>query len=246
MPGKNTVEEPRDQGQGVQSPSTPQSTHSSMPLFLASLALLLAAFSLTATLISSKNMGAHQPLDNIRGKLSTIEKRVDQMETSIAANRRDLVQAELKKMLLALRELSQLGDNETVSEIAKAEAILQQLSSRKTKVRAKVDLKSTEQEPEKADVPSEATEESATQNSPAIQTSEKSSQDKTETQTVPATSEEETTLQNEAAPTVASEATSETESSVVDEKTGSGKPAETAKQLVHEEPEASQTKEPAN
>ena len=150
MPEKNTVEGTHDQGQETQPPLIPQAPRSSsMPVILASLALLLAAFALAVTLNSNKDMGVRQPpgdiqAGDIQGKLSTMERRVDQMEASMATNKRDLVQAKLKNMLLNLRELSYLGDNKTMAEIAKAEAILRRLSSREIRIEARVDLQSTE------------------------------------------------------------------------------------------------------
>ena len=56
-----------------------------------------------------------------------------------------LVQAELKKILLNIRELSRLSDAKTKAEISKAEGILLRLTTPPTRVKAKVDLKSTEQ-----------------------------------------------------------------------------------------------------
>jgi len=146
MPDAKNVEETTEQEQKTQPPtvSKPART-SSVPILLSSLALLLAVFALAATLINSKNMRAQQPLDDIKGQLNAMESRVNHVETLMATDKHGLVQAELQKMLLNLHELSRLGDNETRAEISKAEAILLRLSMPTTRVKAKVDLKTTEQ-----------------------------------------------------------------------------------------------------
>jgi len=117
--------------------------------------LLLAVFALAATLISS-NMGTRQPLDDIKGQLSAMESRVNHMEALMATDKHGLVQAELKKMLLNLHELSRLSDDATRSEISKVEMILLRLSTPATSVKARVDLKSTEQ-PAPSDEPEAST-----------------------------------------------------------------------------------------
>jgi len=157
MPEKKSLEETNQQQAKVPPPASPPSVRSSssIPVLLSSLALLLAAFALAATLISSKNMGARQSLDVIKGNLSAMESRVSHMEALMAMDKRGLVQAELQKMLLNLHELSRLGDAETKAEISKAEAILLRLSTPATRVKAKIDLKTTEQgvHPDKKKVP---------------------------------------------------------------------------------------------
>jgi len=251
---KDTIEVTNEQTSEAQAPaSPPPARSSSMAILLSSLALLLAAFALAATLISNKNMGTRQPLTDIQGKLNTIENRVDKVEASMATNKRDMVQAELKKMLLNLREMSQLGDNETKSEISKAEAILKRLSSPKTRVKAKVDLQSAEQatavEPEKtqatvAPTPSESPKEPATQEK--VQ-----AEQKTEMITTPATMPAETGEKNppqDKTATKAGKITPETtpEATQADEKSVSEKPAETPGQPVHEESATPRTKAPDN
>ncbi|MDQ6959116.1 MAG: hypothetical protein Q9M24_08425 [Mariprofundaceae bacterium] len=144
MPDADNVKKTTKQEQKTQPSATPKPTRaSSVPILLSSLALLLAVFALAATLISSKNMGARQPLDDIKAELSAMGSRVNHVESLIATDKHGLVQNELKKMLLNLHELSRLGDDETRAEIAKIEAILLRLSTPATKVKAQVDLKST-------------------------------------------------------------------------------------------------------
>jgi len=147
MPEKDAIEETNEKQAKVQAPAAPPQAarSSSLPVLLSSLALLLAAFALAATLISNKNMGTRQPLNDIKGQLSAMESRVNHMEALMATDKHSLIQAELQKMLLNLHELSRLGDNETKAEISKAEAILLRLSTPATRVKAQVDLKSTEQ-----------------------------------------------------------------------------------------------------
>jgi len=179
MPDAKNVEETTEQEQKTQPPtvSKPART-SSVPILLSSLALLLAVFALAATLINSKNMRAQQPLNDIKGQLSAMESRVNHVETLMATDKHGLVQAELQKMLLNLHELSRLGDNETRAEISKAEAILLRLSMPATRVKAKVDLKTTEQgmrpkkkAPVTAPVSPEAVKKPLTQNPQTTQTS---------------------------------------------------------------------------
>jgi len=194
MPDARNVEETTEQEQKIQPPATPKPARaSSVPILLSSLALLLAVFALAATLISSKNMRAPQPLDVIKGKLSSMESRVNHMEALMATDKRGLVQAELQKMLLNLHELSRLGDKETRSEISKAEAILLRLSTPVTRVKAKVDLKSAGQaQPDEskasATAPSspEPAKEPVTQNAQTTQPAKESpSEHKTEPESEP-------------------------------------------------------------
>jgi len=146
MPDTDSMEKTDEQEQKTQLPATPKPARaSSIPILLSSLALLLAVFALAATLISSKNMGARQPLDDIKQELSAMENRMDHVESLIATDKRGLVQKTLKKMLFNLHELSRLGDDETRAEIARVEAILLRLSTPATKIKAQVDLKSIEQ-----------------------------------------------------------------------------------------------------
>ncbi len=168
MPEEDAVEEASEPSPGAQSPASPQHTRSSsIPLFLSSLALLLAAFALTVALISSKNINAHRSLSGIKGKLNVMEGRMNHVETLMATDKRGMVQAELKKMLLNLHELSRLGDDKTRAEIAKAEAVLQRLSTPETRIRIKVDLKRAMQ-PGRSDKPeASATEVSASKPVPA-------------------------------------------------------------------------------
>jgi len=195
MPDTDSTEKTAEQEQKTQPPVTPKPTRtSSIPILLSSLALLLAVFALAATLISNKNMGTRQPLDDIKAELSAMGSRVNHVESLIATDKRGLVQNELKKMLLNLHELSRLGDDETKAEIARVEAILLRLSTPATKVKAQVDLKSTEQagqpdEPKaSATAPSspEPAKEPVTQNAQTAQPPKKSpSGHKTEPQTEP-------------------------------------------------------------
>jgi len=141
MPGAaDSEKEPR-----TTPPARPQPIRSSsIPVLLSILALLLAAFALSVALTGNKNMVARQPLDDIKEELTAMRNRVNHMEALMATDKRELVQTELKRMLLNLHELSRLGDNKTRSEISKAEAVLLRLSTPKTRVKAQVDLKSTE------------------------------------------------------------------------------------------------------
>jgi len=196
MPDTDRKEKISEQEQKMQPPATQRTTRaSSIPTLVSSLALLLAVFALAATLISSKNMGTRQPLDDIKGQLSAMESRVNHVEALIATDKHGLVQAELKKMLLNLHELSRLGDDATRSEISKVEAILLRLSTPATKVKAQVDLKSTEQpvtpnEPETsttAPPAPESTETSVPQDSQTTSTPEQdSTEPKAESEAAPA------------------------------------------------------------
>lgn len=183
MPDTDSMEKTDEQEQKTQPPATPSPARaSSIPILLSSLALLLAVFALAATLINSKNMGARQPLDDIKEELSAMESRVNHVESLIATDKQGLVQKTLKKMLFNLHELSRLGDDETRAEIARVEAILLRLSTPATRIKAHVDLKSIEQagQPDKsralitAPAPSESEKKSAVQDPQIVQTRKKS------------------------------------------------------------------------
>jgi len=244
MPEKeDTADGASEQQAETQVPVPPQPTRSSsIPILLSSLALLLAVFALAATLINDRNMSARQPLADIQGKLSAIETRVEHVEASIATNKRDLVQAKLKKMLLNLRGLSHLANKETRLEINKAEAILQRLSSRKTRIAARVDLQNTKP----AVKPGRTKTATALPENAEGPATQKGPQPGHQT-TAPAETGKEAGSQGATA-TTASEATHKTTPKAVraGEKPASETPAKTSNQPSHKKPEAPQTKVPAN
>ncbi len=246
MPEKeDAVDKTSEQQTETQVPVPPQPKRSStLPVILSSLALLLAVLALAATLINNRNMSVRQPLADIQGKLSAIETRVEHVEASIATNKRDLVQTKLKKMLLNLRGLSHLANKETRLEINKAEAILQRLSSRKTKVTAHVDLQSTKPavkpgRTKAAAAPPENTGEPAARKNPQLE-----HQTITAPATMPVEAGKETGSQGEKAAATAGETTPEAVQT--GKKPASETPAGTSNQPSHKKPEAPQTKASTN
>ncbi len=241
---KDAVNETDEQRAGMQAPVPPQAARSSfIPVLLSSLALLLAAFALAATLINNKNMNARQPLADIQGKLSAIETRVDHVEASIATSKRDLVQDKLKTMLLHLRGLSHLANKETGLEINKAEAILRRLSSRGTRIKARIDMKNMKPavksgKMEAATTPPENAEGSTAQKNPQFGH---------HTITAPAEAGGKAGSQDKTATTAGKEAHKTVPQAVrTGEKSAPETAAGTPHQPSHKKPEAPQIKIPAN
>jgi len=147
MSEEHAVESQQDQ----QSDSQPQPARPAprrtpfLAYALSALALALAAIALVGMLKLNQRLNAQQPPRELEHKLAAVEHRVSHVEELLSTSRKDMVRAELKKMLLNLRELSRLADESTRAEIAKAEAVLMRLSSPATRVRAKVDMESTKQ-----------------------------------------------------------------------------------------------------
>jgi len=146
VPEENTSETVSEQPSESKNPTDQQNTRPSfIPVILSGLALLLAAFALTIALISNRHMAASRPMTHVKDQLASMETRINHMEAMMLTDKHSHVQTELRKMLFSLHELSGLGDSATKLEISKVEAILQRLSTPATRIKAKVDLKSTEQ-----------------------------------------------------------------------------------------------------
>lgn len=142
---ETTQSEPT-QSQATASQPQPASSASGrtpvMAYMLSALALALAAISLIGMVKLNHRLNAQQPPRELEHKLAAVEHRVSHVEELLSTSRKDMVRAELKKMLLNLRELSRLADENTRAELSKAEAVLMRLSSPATRVRAKVDMES--------------------------------------------------------------------------------------------------------
>ncbi len=145
MTEKDATTESTEQQRETQPPSR-SGQSMSLSMLLSILAVLLAAFALVSTLAGNKHMNAQRVNPATSSRLGALEGRVNHMEALMATDRRGMMQAQVKKLLYNVRELSRLGDAKTKVEISKVENILRRLTTAPaTKVKARVDMKSTEQ-----------------------------------------------------------------------------------------------------
>jgi len=92
------------------------------PLILAIVAIALAVFALASSMFGGGSMGVYE-------KLNSLESRLANVESLIADDKRNQVRAELKKILLSVRELSRVSDEDTRAQIAEIEKILDRMTT---------------------------------------------------------------------------------------------------------------------
>ncbi|MDQ7010678.1 MAG: hypothetical protein Q9M29_02545 [Mariprofundaceae bacterium] len=92
------------------------------PLILAIVAIALAVFATASSMFGGSSMGVYE-------KLNSLESRLANVESLIADDKRNQVRAELKKILLSVRELSRVSDEDTRAQIAEIEKILDRMTT---------------------------------------------------------------------------------------------------------------------
>lgn len=108
---------------GTTAPETPATDNSARtPLILAIVAIALAVFAAASSMFGSGSMGVYE-------KLNSLESRLANVESLIADDKRNQVRAELKKILLSVRELSRVSDEDTRAQIAEIEKILDRMTT---------------------------------------------------------------------------------------------------------------------
>ncbi len=118
----------------------------SLPLWLSLLAIVLAAVAIAVGLQTGSKKPIVKPRLDVAARLHDIETRLHRLEASFASERRNRMQARLDRLLAEVHELSQLADAKARREIGKAEAILSHLlTSPATRVKARIDLKHSQQ-----------------------------------------------------------------------------------------------------
>jgi len=113
-----------------------------LPLVLSAIAVVLAALALIAGQIDRR--AEHiDPMQAVNSKLGQIEARIGDVEAQIRTDKMDVVEIQLKKMLLDLKQLSAIADEATRTKLERAYQSLKPLSSPATRVQAEVDADST-------------------------------------------------------------------------------------------------------
>jgi len=113
-----------------------------LPLVLSAFAVVLAALALIAGQIDRR--AEHiDPMQAVNSKLGQIEARIGDVEARIRNDKMDVVEIQLKKMLLDLKQLSAIADEATRNKLERAYQALKPLSSPATRVQAEVDASST-------------------------------------------------------------------------------------------------------
>ncbi|MDQ6972250.1 MAG: hypothetical protein Q9M30_06340 [Mariprofundaceae bacterium] len=113
-----------------------------LPLVLSAIAVVLAALALIAGQIDRRAEHIN-PMQAVNSKLGQIEARIGDVETQIRNDKMDVVEIQLKKMLLELKQLSAIADETTRTKLERAYQALKPLSSPATQVQAEVDAGST-------------------------------------------------------------------------------------------------------
>lgn len=133
----------RQEPQAQTTQNEPARGSGSLPLVLSGIAVLLAALALVAN-----QMGHRQPRTDpmalMNTKLGQIEARISDVETQVHNDKLDNANMQLQGILLELRHLSAIADDATRSKIEQAYRLLQPLSEPETRVKAQVDMQSTE------------------------------------------------------------------------------------------------------
>jgi len=118
-----------------------QSTGNSLSLVLSGIAVLLAALALIANQMGQPEPRM-DPLDAVNSKLGQIEARIGDMESQLTSDKLDVVNMQLKKILLDLEQLSAVADDATRQKIDQAYGLLKSLSGPAAKVHAEIDMQS--------------------------------------------------------------------------------------------------------
>jgi len=134
-----------------QAPETPPpppvksaQSSSSLPVLLSILAVLLAIVALAASLLGSGKIQVKRVDSAVNNRLGALENRLSHLESSLASERHDLMQAKLARLLTEVRDIAKLGDTKAKQEISRVENILSSLSTEPaTRVKARVDLEHT-------------------------------------------------------------------------------------------------------
>lgn len=124
-------ETPKEEAQPTTVETTGADTSSRTPLMLAIVAIALAVFAAATSMFGGRNFGLYE-------KINSIEARLANVESLIADDKRNLVQGELKKILLSVQELSRLSDEETRAQISEVEKILNRMTTDTTETQISV------------------------------------------------------------------------------------------------------------
>ena len=114
----------------------------SLPLVLSGIAVLLAALALIANQMGQPEPRM-DPLDAVNSKLGQIEARIGDMESQLTSDKLDVVNMQLKRILLDLEQLSAVADDATRQKIDQAYGLLKSLSGPAVRVQAEVDIQGT-------------------------------------------------------------------------------------------------------
>jgi len=122
-------------------PEAPPTRQSSLPIIFSALALLLAGLALAANLLGNKTVQI-DPMQAINTKLGQIENRIGDVELQMTNDKLDVVDTQLKHILMNLKQLSRIADDATRERINRAYRLLEPLAS-SGHVKAEIDLQST-------------------------------------------------------------------------------------------------------
>jgi len=101
---------------------------SHLPLIVAFIALLLAAFAVISNQGNVSSGTLDSRLQQLDEKLADINQRIDSMETDVASNRENLVKNQLKKLLINIQEISSIAAEETRDQLAQVTSLLQEIT----------------------------------------------------------------------------------------------------------------------
>lgn len=113
-----------------------------LPLILSGLAVLLAALALIANQMGQPAQNIN-PLETVNSKLGQIEARIGDMESQLTNDKLDVVNMQLKRILLNLEQLSAVADDVTRQKIDQAYRLLKPLSEPAVRIQADVDIQGT-------------------------------------------------------------------------------------------------------
>ncbi len=131
---ENSSQEPTSASSGAQS-----ERRSSLPVVFSALAMLIAALALAANLLANKPV-QNDPMQSINSKLGQIEARIGDVEAQMSNDKLDVVDTQLKQILLSLQQLAHIADDSTRARIERAYKLLEPLTMPATRIKAEVDL----------------------------------------------------------------------------------------------------------
>ncbi len=99
-----------------------------LPLIVAFIALLLAAFAIISNQSNVSSGALETRLQQLDDRLTGINQRIDSMEIDVASNRENLVKNQLKKLLINIQEISSMAAEETRRQLAQVESLLQDIT----------------------------------------------------------------------------------------------------------------------
>ena len=100
-----------------------------LPLIVAFIALLLAAYAVISNQGNVSSGALDARLQQLDEQLAGMNQRIDSMASDVASNRENLVNTRLRKLLINIQEISSMAAEETRDRLAQVESLLQDITN---------------------------------------------------------------------------------------------------------------------